>query len=907
MQFFQNYNELRQKILDTIQELSNVRIDTSEYSFINQFVNAISAADDNILFYVSLLLNESNINSALLPESIVQIAKTLGVSIDAPIPAAATVQLKVQLNLDESAEYLFDDTFLLKSKIDDTIVYKLRTQYYVIYDSLSRKSYVYDVNTNYPIPSYLSYDPDVNKYDLVFNAEIIQVSKEIIKFISGSAISHYDLKLKKSVYDYDYHVTVNDIAYSKVHTIYQLTQHTFTSSTFTDISRLYFSTDFSGEIINKNSNIIIDRYLTLGAKGNVLANTLVVKNNVSELNTKLQPIVHILHADITNGKDPDDLLTFKNKIFNVFLSRNTILSKPYDLQNISTYLPDVKYSKSILKRSIIPDFTIFVDLTVNDNIINTNSITVLNITEHNVNQDNIYYNLLDNNSYKYNESSDCAYNGETQNNTAICPFELKYSPDLKQIQYYFLHKFAAISIDTTNLKKSSYDNITTASINIINSHYDRTDKSRTLYFKAFLDINTPNLNVLNNSDIFKITFDLYDASCNTCVGSYNNADGAVTITIDEDSGIINIEFNDSLSIIKPEIKYFFKIKIEYYDEIISNLKSTHVEFYTKMGITSSVKIREEHKTYRTALALDNSPTYTAGGTTNLTPYLLYSKADIIFKPDRISVHVYKTSQNQADYSFTNITSIKFQLNDITLNLTPSNSTDDTLDFNINYNVDLDNGHYEIRFTLDDGSTYIHYDFHKINLELIEMSLDYDAFHVPVIRYDDYTNIIEKSVPNSPYLRLQSIYDILSDYVILGSQHNIKFIKTFGRLINIKYNSSFKYANEYIDVVKIPLDLKIDVVVSNEFNPNTDAEKIRNIILDYQNSQTSVESNVKSSLIESKVVNSVSSIYSIDIKQPNFDIIYDLSETAITKNYNYYTPELIRIQSISLNYITSYTK
>ena len=907
MQFFQNYTDLRQKILNTIQELSNVRIDTSEYSFINQFVNAISAADDNILFYISLLLNESNINSALLPESITQIAKTLGVSIDAPIPATATVQMKVQLNLDESSEYLFDDTFLLKSKLDDNIVYKLKTQYYVLYDSLSRKSYVYDVNTNYPIPSYLSYDPNVNKYDLVFDANIIQVAKDIIDFISGTNISQYDLKLKPNYYDYDYNVTVNDVKYNRVDTIYQLTHHTFTSSTFTDIARLYFATDFSGEEINANSHVVIDRYLTLGAKGNVLTNTLVVKNNIADLNTKIQPIVTVNHADITNGKDPDDLMTFKNKIFNVFLSRNTILSKPYDLQNISTYLPDVKYSKSILKRSIIPDFTTFIDLTINGDIVNTNSITVLNSTEHTINQDNIYYNLLDNNSYKYSESSDCAYNGKIQENTAICPFELKYSPEIKQVQYYYLHKFTAIAIDTIDLKKSSYDNITTASVNVINSHYDRTDSSRTMYFKATLDINTPNLNILSNSDIFTITFDLYDASCNNRVGTYSNKDGSLAIIIDEDSGIINLEFQDSLAIIKPEVKYVFKIKIEYYEETISNLTSTHVEFYTKMGITSSVKIREEHKTYKTALALDNSPTYTSSGSTNLTPYLLYTKADIIFSPDRISVHVYKTSQNQADYSLTNITSIKFQINDITLNLVPEDSTDDTLDFYVNYGVDMNNGYYEIKFTLDDGSTYIHYDFHKINLQLIELTLDYDVFHVPVIRYDDYTNIIEKSVPNSPYLRLQSVYNTLSDYVILGSQHNVKFIKTFGRLINIKYNSSFKYANEYIDVVKIPLDLKIDVVVSHEFNPNTDAEKIRNIILDYQNSQTSIESNVKSSLIESKVVESVKSIYSIDIKHPNFDIIYDLSETAITKHYNYYTPELIRIQSIALNYITSYTQ
>jgi len=902
--FVTDFNDLRAKIVDTIKKISDVPIDDSPNSYISQIINAIAVADDNILFYISMLLNESNINTAILPETITQVAKVLGVDLATPTPASSLIELHVEIQPEVRSEYLFDSNFTLVSPDDPNVVYMLTDDIRMIYDNITKKSYVYFDKNNRPISSYITSDSEGKVY-VVFSAEFIQLKKTITEFYASEDLYQYDLKNPQDLQRYKLEVYVNDIPYDYVSTIYLLRDNAFTYSIYDTITRVYFATDFVATPIPEGAKVTIISYDTLGSKGNVVANTLIVGSNVADVTTGLSPNINVYHIDIKNGKDADSLLEYKNKMFISFLSRDTILSRKYDLENIGYYLNGIsKYNLSVLKRSISPEFTTFVELMLNDNFINTNSVKLTDVTQYVLPQDIIFDNLLPNNTYSCVDSTlnKSITQIDENENTCICPFSMKYNPELKIVNYYYIHK--RLFMDTTpNISLiSSYDNITSISFDFVEGIYNPDDS--TYAFTIKMTANTPNIDDVFDPNIFKFYVEIVNEESGGIVCTRSTDLKNLLVEFDEATNQPYLQFSEYTSLFVQDMKYFIRVRCSFRGSTISEYVTNSVELYSKMSITSNVNIISEFKKYVSPQVLDNSPSYTNADGVDLTPPGLFTKGDIIFYPDKVQVNVYKTDQNVSSFSLTSITDVRFKINNTVFNLKPISKTDSSLTFEVAYPVDYISGVYVIEFLLYNATNTIQYLYHEIDLSKVPSTTNYEIYHVPVVKYSDYKEIVYPNVPDLPYYQIENAYNALDDKVIIGVRHNIKFIKTFGRVINIKYNKGFKYPDEYIDAIQLPINMNVSLVVSNKFNPVTETMNIVNTIQEYQKEHTAIENNLKSSALEAKVTEAVNTIYKVDITNPPVDIIYDLDDEIRTLNYNEYVPELIIISNVSISYSTS---
>jgi len=904
--FVTDYEDLKQKIIKKMEELSNTPLDTSPNSFISQFINAIAVADDNILFYISMLMNESNIETALLPETIVQVAKTLGVKLATPKPANGLVELRVQISPDQHYEYDFNETFTLVSKNNPNVMYILDRPVHMIYDNISRKSYVYFIDTNEPIASYISTDNDGSTY-VVFNVKIKQLKVNIIDFYADTTIYDYDIENDEGLQRYDIKVVVDGKEYQYVSSIYSLTYSTFTYSVYDKITRVYFATDFVGTPIKEGSHVQIYTYDTYGAQGNVYANTLQVGTNVVDKKTGISPTIIVNHIDIMNGKDADSLIDYKNKMFTEFLSRGTLLSKKYDLENLDYFLEGTtKYNKTVLRRSIAPEFTTFVELELNGNLINTNSIILTDVDRYDLEQDIILTELGNNNTYSLKKSSLYIPQNQIQEDdfTAIVPFSIKFYPDLKIAKYFYLHKRIHFDVIPEMSIISSYDKITSVAVNYIDAVYNPETKKYD--FSVYLVVNTPNINDIYNPQIFDFVVEIQNSTTGGIVCGAALSANTLSIEVDPTTNQPVLKFSQYGSLFLPDTMYSLHISSFYQGEFISRYKSIDLQFFSKMNIKSNVKIKEQLKIFQSTNVFDNSVIYPSK-TSNLTPEGFSSNMKITFEPTKINFSVYKNSLNTSSFDLRTVNKILVKINSYNMFTTPASATKDTLDFNVQFVTDYVSGTYTIEVILYSDTNQIQYIFHNVQLSQLPFQLKYDIFHVPVIRYKDYKEIIEPNMPDLPYYRLEDIYNKLDEYVILGITHNVKFIKTFGKVLNIKYNKNFTYNLEYIDKIKLPLDLNVALIISNKFDPNVEAPKISNLIKNYQNESTNIETNFKNSELEAQVITIAPSIYSVQIEQPPFDIIYDLDDEIRTQNYNYYTPELITVEDVVLSYRSSYSQ
>jgi len=902
--FVTDFNDLKKRIFDTIKKISDTPIDDSQTSYISQIVNAIAVADDNILFYISMLLNESNINTAILPETIIQVAKVLGVNTATAQPASSIIELHVRIQPDIDSEYIFDSGFTLGSSDNPNIIYIPKRNIHMIYDSVSKKSYVYFDDNNRPISSYIASDANGHVY-VVFKADFMQYNKNIIEFYADTDIYEYDIDNPKEHQRYRLDIFVNDVEYNYVSTIYMLRNNSYTYSIYDLKTRLYFATDFAALPISKGSHVVIHSYDTLGSKGNIAANTLIVTNNVSDLISGLTPNIDVFHIDIKNGRDAESLLEFKNKLFVNFLTRNTILSKQYDLNNIGYYLKGIsKYNLSVLKKSISPEFTTFVELSLNNKLINTNSVKLIGMSDYIIPQDVVYDNLLDNNTYSTHDSTLVKPLDQINKNpnTCICPFSTKYIPELKLVKYYYIRKRLFVETVPKISLISSYDRLTSVSFDFIDGVYD-SDTSKYL-FKINLTINTANLHDVDNTDIFNFYITIFNEDSGGAICNKSTELGNVTVGIDKVTNQPYVSFDEFTSLFQQDSKYYINMQCKFRNSTISEYNSYSTIFYSRINITSSVNVLSEFKKYVSPQVLDNSPSYNNADGVDLTPPGLFTKGDIIFYPDKIIVNVYKTSTNASNMSLKSINDVRFKINNVVINTTPTSKTDSTLSFELKYPVNYAKGFYVIEFLLYNDDNTIQYIYHDVDLSQIEGSTNYEIYHVPVIKYDDYLNIIKPNLPDLPYFQINSVYDALADKVIIGINHNVKFVKTFGRIINIKYNKSFRYDPKYIDTIQLPLAIDISLITSNSFDPVNETVNIISTVNDYQNENIAIENNLKSSELESKITSVVHSVYTVKITDPSVDILYDLDDEVRTKNYNEYVPELVTIDSTNISYSKS---
>ena len=185
------------------------------------------------------------------------------------------------------------------------------------------------------------------------------------------------------------------------------------------------------------------------------------------------------------------------------------------------------------------------------------------------------------------------------------------------------------------------------------------------------------------------------------------------------------------------------------------------------------------------------------------------------------------------------------------------------------------------------------------LDNIRGSYGLTIFQVPVVSYKDWKMLKNQNSTDLVTSKLLEIYYQLQDYVLYGTNINVKFLRTYGKITNIKYNTKYRYEQKYSEEesIKIPFDLKIKVVSNDSFDAMEGITEIKATLNQLFKSKEKAINGAILSEINAIVTSKVQGLVALQFINPQFDIIYDYDISKLGKSLYRYVPELCSLNEI----------
>ena len=918
--YVQDYANIKEKILESIQRDQNVNLDTSAYSYVSQLTNLIAVSDDNILFYIGLLFNEISYENALLPETIYNMNKVLGGSPFSAIPPTGTIKINIITNtLDNDISTTIYKTMPITNKANYYPIY----DYKLSYESALKKtsvSYSDEFGNVIPVPSVV--ETTDGEYALSFEIKVKQEEHTEINFVSEENIYEYDLPEINNITNI--RIFVGDIEYKRVQSTALLEKFSFAFDPYSKKKLITFATVINGSYIPRGSNIKIIYYTTAGAEGNVAKNKLALSGLTNTFNQS-QLKVLIEHAPIDTGASDVDLIDLKNKIYDEILLRDAIMSKKYDYDNIRKII-DTESDNLVAFRTLgfVPKTSLFVDLKYNGEILRTNTVTVDNyFNESNIQQGMSFSNLGYDDHIDFNNSSEFISTKEitASRKPVVSPFVVKYNSSLK-IAQYFLYINGSVSEMVSNYSiRSTIDGFTVISYDSVYMNYNNIDNTET--FRMQLITNTTDINTLF-TDEFKFYGNLYIKKNSGLkkIKSFSSVstdvNSKVNINVADDGGIY-AEIKLPVNSIEVSSTYILKMYVKHQNVLISEYASENIILYNKMPFTSPVTRHSVVKHYtKISDEYDNNLEHNDENGNNLVPEGFRAKAHATFTPGLASYRIVKSDidtsvVSMSDFDYAQLTINVYDVIEGRIIASYDDSIIVEFDMPSSFNIDeyydfvLFISGYSKELNSNIGVPFIL----PTQLQVIPGSIGVSIHNVPVISYDDYKMLESNKDLSVITDRLLTVYNNAIDKALFGTQISVNFVKTYGWVQNIKYNTSIKYDSNawtahkdadgnLIEPIELPLNLTIDLINKYESQAVESVIVTKRLVSEYFKSIEDPGLGFSRSKLLNTIVDALPNIFSLNFENLDKDIIYDFDQDDVMYDYKEFKPELLTLGSLRVN-------
>jgi len=357
-------DEILQTLLEQFKNNFGFQIDFDKPNLETWLVQTLSILDENQLMYLSLLMNESFLTSALLPSTIKKFAIDYGYQYRPIQPAHGNLDLYIELDQTSNIDAIIDFNTRFVSNTNITFVPQKK-----LYLTYSKHTNVinligYDLTGNKTVEPYEIVLLENGSPAIAFQLPIIQAERKIYSFVvaTDDVVNYkfpvYTIPKPETGDIADIRVYVSGSPAERVAYLFELKKDTY-SYVVIDAGQSYeimFGNSLIGKAPRPGDVITCEVLESLGSKGNVYANTLRLATPIINRLTQSPLNIIIRHKDIMNGQDAEDPNSIRfNTIAKLHQNNRLVSSKDFDF---------------LAKQNILPFKSIFTVFTESDLFVN---------------------------------------------------------------------------------------------------------------------------------------------------------------------------------------------------------------------------------------------------------------------------------------------------------------------------------------------------------------------------------------------------------------------------------------------------------------------------------------------------------------------------------------------------------
>ena len=584
-------DQLLQTIVSLMKEKFGFQIDFDKPNFETWLAETLSILDENQLMYLSLLMNESFITTALLPSTIKKFATDYGYQYRNVTPAHGELDIYIAIdnttNIDAVIDYNteFVDptgvTYLPKYKVYVTFNKYTNTANIVAYDIVGNKIIL-------PYDFQIITQDSRNMNALHFKLPVIQTKRKVYSFV---VTTDDTLNYKFPVYHIDksdsplsdIHVFVSGTPAIKVNFLFELKKdvYSFVLQESPNGYDIILGNNLIGLGPKPGDIVVAEAFFSLGSKGNVYANSLQLSTPV--INQVNQSPLNIIvnHPDITNGKDaesPNDIRL--NTIAYLHTNERLVTEKDFELLTRCDDIPfnEIKavFTESDVHVNEVILFGLFVS---NDGKAVPSTTGVIKTTNDRIPQgQKIYQNDPSKNDLSLTQSSSNALEYKL-------PFEIVINTDtMIPIAYFYPVK---VSLPFKILQESYYDVDNQSYVKLRNIELQYKDGKQFLRLKLYLHV--LNFQNVNSNFKFEIVLSQNNRSY-TLSNVLNYSYDSLTHNLDVDIEVPS-DLQDYLTTASVSIFYKYADEQEFQKLSYSELQP----FRLKYNVSNYVPLKLEWK------------------------------------------------------------------------------------------------------------------------------------------------------------------------------------------------------------------------------------------------------------------------------------------------------------------------
>jgi len=462
----------RDEILDTLlqqfKQFFGFQVEFDKPTLETWLLQTLSILDENQLMYLSLLMNESFLSTAIFPSTIKKFASDYGYTYKSVQPASGEVDIYIALdssaaNID--AEIPFDTQFVYND-----IVYMPSQKVYITYTQATNVANIraYDLNGNKFVVPYtievIQLENNTTTNAIHFKLPIIQAQRKTYTFnVTVDDVVNYKFPTYTIPYPQtgsvsSFQVYVSGAPAERKQFLFELSKDTYSYVVIEGPQgyELIFGNSLIGKALNPGDFITVEVLISLGAKGNVYANTLTLATPIVNKITGSPLNVIIRHPDIMNGQDAESpneirLNTIKS------LHSNRRLVTVQDFKNLPTLinLPFTDSKVFFTESDLYVNEVVLFGFKTYNGLPLIASTVWLQTTDLEIKQFQKLYQRSFETNEVYTQSSD------SDVFTWLCPFEIKIDTDTMIPKAYFyplevILNYRVILEDYYSVDKQSY-------------------------------------------------------------------------------------------------------------------------------------------------------------------------------------------------------------------------------------------------------------------------------------------------------------------------------------------------------------------------------------------------------------------------------------------------------------------
>jgi hypothetical protein len=497
-----SFPELQTLLLNKIQAQLGSNVQLFQGGFLSSWVQMLSALGENDLFYTSMLANEGYLSRALLQSSILEHAKSLGYAPTGATPASGSVVLYIPINPPTLFQVNIPASQFVLTDAQTNITYSNSTQLQFYYDSTKGISYAYSTDSLGNTITLLSYLANVNtpngntpcfnvvvpvqqatwvNYTAVLQDSDVANNKTPQVVVQLTALA--PTLTSQNYFIGTITVSVNAIQYPQYDFLFSIPQNTagYVLTQSTDTITVTLGNGIFGIAQQAGATVYVQVPLTLGSKGNVIANALSLTSTLVDSFTGKSLNSFLSHEAITNGTDGETAGTTRlNAIRSIRDLDRMVTSTDFSdliIANFGTNSTNTMFIDAypITK---VSDFqanetSVFIVPTVADPTLGNRAMLCNTIVYDTILHDTTSAGvlLIEQGSTIHGTAGSYTHAPDT---TGICPFEVFYYSSPQWIDYRYLLTDVTLTPVTSSQLYHTNDYYTTGSVSSYEIIYDTT-------------------------------------------------------------------------------------------------------------------------------------------------------------------------------------------------------------------------------------------------------------------------------------------------------------------------------------------------------------------------------------------------------------------------------------------------